>query len=141
MDCLTRSCWGDRHPAFELNHGKPMPVLLRDHESTLGPIKEESLAWLKGLSHIHQPIEIKTGPFIGVFSAPIRTRFASSLGDQQDASTIGPPSRVLAKSYFAIGLLQRWPPWNNAPTSSYASQIGERHFALFWIGPLPYQEE
>lgn len=69
--------------------------------------------------------------------APADIRFASSLGDQQNSSTIGTPSRILAKSYFAIGLLQRWPPWN-VSASYHTTQAMERDFALYWIGSLPY---
>jgi hypothetical protein len=49
------------------------------------------------------------------------------LGDDEEIRTVGVPSRVLAKSYFAVGELKRWPPWETTDVK----------FAMYWIGELP----
>jgi hypothetical protein len=59
-------------------------------------------------------------------------RVASSLGDGVRETAVGLPGRVLAKAYFAVGELQRWPRWE------VESEEGERPFYVYWIGKLPY---
>ncbi|KAK4158936.1 protein lap1 [Cladorrhinum sp. PSN259] len=69
-------------------------------------------------------------------STPNSIRFASSLGEDKEASVVGAPSRVLEKAYFTIGpLLQRWPPWDPPGINT------TRDFALYWHGTLPYAAE
>jgi len=72
-------------------------------------------------------------------SAPAGTRYASSLGDVQDSSAVGHPSTVLSKSYFAVGQLQRWPPWDSNTTAF--GPASSRSFSAYWIGTLAYDPD
>jgi predicted metalloprotease with PDZ domain len=75
-------------------------------------------------------------------AAASSTYVASSLGDVQDSSNIGAPSRVLEKAYFAAGPLHRWPSWGYNETTAGNSDIqAEQDFAMYWIGSLPYNSE
>ncbi|KAH6839469.1 hypothetical protein B0I37DRAFT_347912 [Chaetomium sp. MPI-CAGE-AT-0009] len=66
---------------------------------------------------------------------PDGVRVASSLGDGVREAVVGRPERVLAKAYFAVGELQRWPGWD------VQLGEGERPFYVYWIGELPYDSE
>jgi hypothetical protein len=43
---------------------------------------------------------------------------------------------VLAKSYFVVGQLHRWPSWDEETTTP-----GERPFCVYWVGDLPYDSD
>jgi len=76
-------------------------------------------------------------------SAPAGTHFASSVGDERDSSAVGLPSRIIAKAYFAVGPLQRWPARDNASTNaSYTRRRNDaqQDFDMYWMGNLPYDE-
>jgi len=64
-------------------------------------------------------------------TAPPDTTAVSSLGDSLQSSDVGVPSKVLAKSYFAVGQLRRISPPG-------PSQGSDRVFAMYWIGTFPW---
>ncbi|KAF7553513.1 hypothetical protein G7046_g7090 [Stylonectria norvegica] len=71
-------------------------------------------------------------------SAPSGTRFASSFGDVSGGSATGWPVQILAKAYFSVGQLKRWPAWEDSV--SRRAQKGQA-FAMYWIGDLPWDAE
>ncbi|KAH8882197.1 hypothetical protein GQ53DRAFT_831772 [Thozetella sp. PMI_491] len=68
-------------------------------------------------------------------TAPVGSRFVSSLGDELESSAVGHPSTVLEKSYVAAGPLQRFPELGTNSTAD------GREIALYWIGKLPYDAD
>ncbi|KAH8660441.1 hypothetical protein BX600DRAFT_438651 [Xylariales sp. PMI_506] len=66
--------------------------------------------------------------------APEGTRAASSFGDAPTTQAIGSLSKLVSHVLFAVGALQRYPPW---PTSS--ASLGQDHeFSVYWLGTPPF---
>ena len=65
---------------------------------------------------------------------PRGVRAVCSLGGGREVRAQGRPGRVLAKSYFAVGRLERWPPWGEVVEEKGG-------FAMYWIGELPWEVE
>ena len=71
----------------------------------------------------------------GVESWPEGIRAVCSLGEGQEVRVQGRPGRVLARSYFAVGRLERWPPWADGDDGG---DDGVGRFAMYWTGKLPW---
>ncbi|KAH8677579.1 hypothetical protein BX600DRAFT_450171 [Xylariales sp. PMI_506] len=61
------------------------------------------------------------------------THVASSLGDQLISSAVGQPKELIGNSIFAVGQLNRFPPWETRSSREHGQE-----FSLYWIGTLPY---
>lgn len=64
--------------------------------------------------------------------SPQGTRGAWSFGDNLTTSAIGTPDDLITHGIFAVGYLQRFPPWD--PTASQDTL----KYATYWLEPSPY---
>ncbi|KAH6627500.1 hypothetical protein F5144DRAFT_652091 [Chaetomium tenue] len=83
----------------------PLPLTHTDTNAT-----DAQRTWFTS-RHPHGPVVMQFRAVPRVWMVPEGVRVASSLGDRVRETAVGLPGRVLAKAYFAVGALRRWPGW------------------------------
>jgi len=71
------------------------------------------------------------------YELPQGFRAVSSLGEGKEARIIGRPGRVVDKTYFAVGRVGRWPPWDQDLVQADEGGKGNGEFAMYWMGDPP----
>ncbi|EAQ88826.1 predicted protein [Chaetomium globosum CBS 148.51] len=132
---------------LDLNHGLTPTQQYNDTSlsasDTLGPLPlthtdsnatDAQRTWFASRNP-HGPVLVQFRAVPRVWVVPEGVRVASSLGDRVRETVVGVPGRMLAKAYFAVGALRRWPGWEVEVGE------GEREFYVYWLGELPYDSE
>lgn len=65
--------------------------------------------------------------------APDGTKAASSLGDVSSVTATGSLKTLISSVVFAVGPLQRYPPWDGPST-----EARHRDFSMYWLGAPPF---
>ncbi|KAM0263356.1 hypothetical protein ACHAQJ_001212 [Trichoderma viride] len=105
------------------------------------PVVPDESRLSKETNNITKPEEWEVSVEWNLEDAPSGTRGACSFGDDAVSRAKGPFANILS-TIFAVGLLQRHPPWGSSTHISIPGlPSAHSDFAVYWIGKTVYDME